>query len=285
MNLIIIFTLCLLATSKVTLQGFFAKKNIKTTADGIFFNGLIFLFSALVFLKNIFPFQISVALFGAAFGILTVVFQLCYIKAMSCGNVSLTVLIINLSMIIPITVSLVFFNETLSFLGFMGILLTVLSLLLTVNKNEKSPTFKKWMILSLFASLANGALAVCQQFFGKTEWKSNSQGFVAWSYITAAVISALLYLIFSSRGKSITFKIKPSVFGFGLAVGVILGIFQFINTKAVATIDGTLLFPSYYGGSVILSAISSVLILKDKLTQKQKISIFIGAVAIVLMNI
>lgn len=141
------------------------------------------------------------------------------------------------------------------------------------------------VFLSLLASLANGGLGVCQQIFGKTEWKNETQSFVAWSYITAAVISALLYLIVRVRGNMITFKIKPSVFGFGLAVGVILGIFQFINTKTIASIDGTLLFPAYNGGTLILSSFSSILFLKDRLTNNQKISIFIGIISIVLMNI
>jgi len=92
-------------------------------------------------------------------------------------------------------------------------------------------------------------------------------------------------LIVSAKGNVSTFKIKPSVFGFSLAIGIILGAFQLINTKAIASIDGTFLFPAYNGGTLILSSFSSVLFLKDKLTNNQKISIFIGIIAIVLMNI
>lgn len=285
MELLVILILCVLATSKVTLQGAFAKKNVKTFSDGIFFNGLIFCFSALIFLKNAVELNAGVVIFGCTFGILTVLFQLCYIKAMSCGNVSLTVLIVNLSMIIPVAVSVFFYNEPMGALRLVGILLTILSLALNVDKKEKSRAFKKWFLLSLSASLANGGLAVCQQVFGKTEWENEPRGFVAWSYITAAVVSAVLYLTVSAKGNAVTFKIKPSVFGFGLAVGVVLGVFQFINTKAIAGIDGTLLFPVYNGGTLILSSLSGVLFLKDRLTGNQIFSIIFGIIAIVLMNI
>ena len=284
MDLFIILILCVLATIKVTLQGLFAKKNIRSFSDGVFFNGLIFFFAALIFFKNIVDFKIGIFLFGCSFGILTVLFQLCYIKAMSCGNVSLTVLIVNLSMIIPIIVSVIFYKEQLGFLKLLGILLTFIALCLNVDK-EKGVRVKKWFILCLLASLANGALAVCQQIFGKTEWKGETHSFVAWSYIIATVFSMLLYLFFKAKGDGITFKIKPSVFLYSLSVGVILGVFQLINTKAIANIDGTLLFPTYNAGTLILSSLSSILILKDKLTNNQKISIFIGIVAIVLMNI
>jgi len=141
MELLVIFILCLLATTKVTLQGFFAKKNVTAFSDGIFFNGLIFLFSALLFLKNALIIQLTIVVFGCIFGFLTVLFQLCYIKAMTYGNVSLTVLIVNLSMVIPVTVAVVFYNEPMGTLRFVGILLTTLSLILNINKNEKRTTF------------------------------------------------------------------------------------------------------------------------------------------------
>lgn len=144
LNLTIILILCVLATAKVTLQGLFAKKNIRSFSDGIFFNGLIFFFSALLFFKNALNFQPSIVLFGCVFGILTVLFQLCYIKAMSCGNVSLTVLIVNLSMMIPLTVSVFFYNEPISTLRFVGILLTIVSLTLNTDIKEKSAAFQKW---------------------------------------------------------------------------------------------------------------------------------------------
>ena len=143
MNLIVILVLCVLATTKVTLQGFFAKKNIQSFPDGVFFNGLIFLFSALIFFKNAFDCEWGIILFGSVFGFLTVLFQLYYIKAMSCGNVSLTVLIVNLSMIIPLTVSVLAYNEPLSILSFLGILLTVVAFTLNVEKETCTKT-KKW---------------------------------------------------------------------------------------------------------------------------------------------
>ena len=116
MDIIIISILCLLATAKVTLQGSFAKKNIRSFSDGVFFNGAIFFFSSFVFLKDALTFNLPTFLFGAAFGILSLIFQLCYIKAMSFGNVSITVLIVNLSMIIPIATSDLCFGEKLGIL-------------------------------------------------------------------------------------------------------------------------------------------------------------------------
>ena len=285
MNLIIILCLCIIATSKVTIQGFFSKKNIVSVSDGIFFNGLIFFFSALIFLRYAFPFNKPVLLFGAVFGFLTVLFQLSYIGAMSCGNVSITVMLVNFSMIIPIAVSVIIYNEKLTVLRIFGIILIALAFVLsTGGKNENSYS-KKWFLLSIIASLMNGSLLVCQKLFGKSDWADENVSFVAYGYITATVISVLFCTVLYFKGNRITFKIKPSVFLYALSLGLILGLFQVINTRAIATIESSLLFPTYNGGSLILSSISGVLILHDRLNKKQLLSIVIGTIAIIMMNI
>lgn len=285
MHLFIILCLCIMATAKVTVQGLFAKNNIKNTNDAIFFNALVFLFSTFIFLKDIFILNFPVFLFALAFGVLTVSFQVCYIKAMSCGNVSLTVLIVNLSMIIPILVSVFCYKEQLSFLRFFGICLTVFALFLSIENKTDKRSFNKWFYLSVLASLCNGGLAVCQKIFSKTQWQSQAKSFVVCSYAVATVTSILLYLILKSKKSTISYKINIKTIIYALSVGILLGVFQVLNTKAISVIDGTLIFPAYYGGSLILSYISSLLILREKINNKQKLSFSVGIIAIIFMNL
>ena len=177
------------------------------------------------------------------------------------------------------------FGEELGVLRIIGILLTVVALVLNVSKGEKSTDFKKWLFLSLAASLANGGLAIILQFFGKSEWSGQNKAFVAWNYIIAAIVSFILYGILKLRGNGITFKLKPSVFGIALCVGIVLGVFQALNSYAVSTIDGTLYFPTYNGGALVLSGIAGVLLLKDKFKLNQLLSLIAGIIAFALMNI
>lgn len=282
MYLLVLWTLTII---KVMVQGAFAKKNVKTTADGLVFNGTVFLFSALLFINHAFSSALGVILFGIVFGIMTVTFQLCYITAMSCGNVSVTVLITNLSMVIPLSVSIIFFNERPGILKYIGFALTVVALVLNVDRQNKTPTSKRWFVLAIVTSLANGSLLVLQQLFGKTQWAAQTQGFVSWSYITATLVSIILYLILKSKGHGVTYKIRPKLFLIGLIIGCVLATFQVVNTRAIASMDGTFLFPTYNGGVLVLTGISSVLILKEKLKKNQIISMTVGVVAIILMNL
>ena len=284
-HLLIILCLCVLATSKVTVQGLFAKTNIKGFCDSLFFNALVFLFLVLIFFKDILTLNFSVFLFSLVFGVLTVAFQMCYISAMSCGNVSLTVLIVNLSMIIPILVSVFCYGEGLSVLRFIGILLTVFALFLSIDSKVEKRNFRKWFCLSILSSLFSGGLAVCQKIFSKTEWHTYSKPFVVCGYAVAAIISILIYIIFKCKGTGISYKINIKVIGYAASIGILLGTFQILNTKAITIIDGTLIFPAYYGGALILSYLSSLLILKEKISNKQKLSLAVGVIALVLMNL
>ena len=53
MQIFIVFILCALAMAKVTLQGRCGKKYLQTRSDGIFYNGVVFLTAALLFLTDI----------------------------------------------------------------------------------------------------------------------------------------------------------------------------------------------------------------------------------------
>lgn len=282
---IMVLALCILATLKATLQSAFAKKNVKNTTDGIFFNGLIFIFSSLLFIKDAVGCNIIVILFGTVFGLGSFLYQLFYIKAMACGNVSLTILMVNLSMIIPTTFSAFAYGEKLTPLRLLGIILCLIALTLGVDYKEKAKEYKKWFLFALLAMLANGASTIWQKVFSKTEYVGDSGGFVAWSYLAAAVFSVIMYFVLKTKSTALSFKITHTIILFALSAGIVLGIFQYINTKAVSTIDGTLLFPSFYGGNLITSTLAGVLIFKDKLKKIQIISIIVGVISLVLMSI
>lgn len=285
MNFLIILLLCTLATSKVTLQSRFGKKNLKSDSDNILFNAVVFLTAAMLFCVDIPKASFYTWLFALTFAILTVVFQLSYTKALSVGNVSLTVMAVNLSMLFPSLVSVIFYNENLSSLRVVGIVLTVLSFILTVDINFKEKLSHSWFIFTVIAALANGGIGITQKIFGMQVFSTEKKAFVACSYAIAFLVAIVIYLITHSRDKeNIKFEISKTQI-FAVAVGVILAVFQWLNTYAISIMDGSFLFPLYSGGSIILSTLVGIIFFKDKLTTRQKGSIILGIIAVIIMNI
>lgn len=284
MDYLLIILLCTLSTSKVITQGAFARKNVKTVNDSSLFNGLIFVFSALLFVWRAVGASPMILPFAAVFGVLSVIFQICYTGAMIEGNISLTVLMVNLSMIIPMGVSYFVFGEGMSPLRIVGIVLTVITFFVVTEFKGKGKTSGKWLLLAVLAMLADGGANVVLKFFGESQWRDEREAFVSCAYIVAAIASLTFYLLTSRRGKGISIKRQPKIFLIAAITGAILALFQLVNAFAVDRIDGTFFFPAYTGGCIIFSVFTSIFIFKERLTVKQVVGISVGIVALVLMN-
>ena len=284
MNFLIVLALCALATSKVTLQSRFGKKNLSTDSDNVLFNAIVFITTAVLFCADIPKASLETWIFALTFAVLTVVFQLSYTKALSLGNVSLTVMTVNLSMLFPSLVSVIFYNESLTVTRIIGIVLTVLSFALAVDFKSKKTLSHTWFIFTAVAALANGGIGITQKIFGASAVSGEKRSFVAASYAIAFLLALVLYLLTRPRDNGSS-GIKGATCGFAIAVGVILALFQWLNTYAISIMDGSFLFPVYSGGSIILSTLVGILFFKDKLTAMQKISITLGIAAVVIMNV
>ena len=285
MTLLIIFALCTLSTTKVALQSRFGKKFMKTTDALVLFNALVFLSAAILFCTAIIGASLQTWLFSAAFAVFTVIFQLTYTKALSLGNVSLTVLFVNLSMLFPVIMSVIFYGESLTFIRIFGILLTVLSFIICVDIKEKNPISKKWLFLALSATLANACIGITQKIFGASVYHAQKDSFVACAYSIAFIITITIYALLILRKVGGGKLQKAPIFLISMSVGVVLAVFQWLNTYAISTIDASLLFPLSSGVTIIMSTLMGIILFRDKLSLKQGISIAIGIAAVVIMNL
>lgn len=285
MDFLIVLLLCTLATSKVTLQSRFGKKTLSTASDNVLFNAIVFFTASMLFCADIPKASTQTWIFALAFALLTVAFQLSYTKALSLGNVSLTVMAVNLSMLFPSLVSVIFYDESLTLTRIIGIILTVISFTLTVDLKFKEGFSRSWFIFTSVTALANACIGITQKIFGASDVSGEKSSFVACSYALAFLVTVTLY--FSTRSKEIKRKSTKAAetYIFAAAVGIILSVFQWLNTYAITVMDGSFLFPVYSGGSIILSTLVGILFFKDKLTKNQKISITLGIIAVVIMNV
>ncbi len=284
MKYILILILCFLSVGKLTVQGMFGRKNVKTMPDSIFFNGVIFIFSAAIFSWKVVGCSPVTWMYGAMFGVASVIFQLTYTKAMSMGNVPLTVTISNLSIMIPTTVSAVVFGDPISEVRIVGIILTAVAFIISTDFSHTGKTERGWLVLTLLAFLTNASGTTVQKFFGKTEFSGEGQAFVACAYICAAAITAAVYLICALKGNRKSFPTSPKVFLYAAAVGALLAAFQAVNTYTAAHVAGTFHYPVFSGGVMILSTLSGLIIFKDRLNKRQLMGISVALVAVVLTN-
>lgn len=288
MDYLLIVLLAFMATTKVTVQSFASKRFLKSHTDMIFYNTGVFLVASLLFLYNAIGCSYQVWLFAMAIAVVTVSFQLFYTEALSIGNVSLSVMMANFSMVMPLAVSFIFYNEPLSIWRIIGVALTIVAIVLVANVKGGNAGGKKWFVFSVLAALSSGAITIVQKIFNMSAFAAERGALVSAGYAGAFLISAIIYLcsVRSNKKKGLIIKEKRPIklYVCICMVGIVLSVFQWLYNYSLTVIDGTFFFPTYSGVSIILSTVSGVLLFKDKLNKKQVIGIIIGIVAIVLMS-
>lgn len=138
------------------------------------FNFFVFLFSGILFsggIVNSSPVVYGYAFVGALF---TVLFQLTYTEALSLGNVSLSVLIVNLGMVINVIFSYFVYKEPMSWFRVVGIVLTLIAFVCCTDFKNGKPTEKRWFIYTISAMFATTLASGVQQIFSKSQYSAQN---------------------------------------------------------------------------------------------------------------
>jgi drug/metabolite transporter (DMT)-like permease len=287
MDILLILACCCLATLKVGIQSKASRTVLTEKNEVVFYNFGVFGLIAILFLYSVFGCSFEVWVYGAMFAFLTVNFQLFYTEALASGSVSLTVMMVNLAMVIPVLFSKFCYNEPLTTCRIIGILLTIVSIVCVTDLKSKKHTNKKWLLCAVVATLVNGLTGIVQKSFNASPVGVERSAFISTSYIMAFIFSGLVLLVMSlSKGKAKRLEPKKivKILPYIIAVGITLGTFQMLYNYTMTLVDGTYFFPVYSGGAIVLSTLLGVIMFKDKISKNQVVGIILGIASIVLMN-
>ena len=290
---LVITVLAVLGCAKVTLQSRVSKKYIVNTADSVFFNAQLYAAIALVLLV-VFP---QGALNGRGIfyavlcGLFTLAFQIIYSLALKAGPVSITVLIINFSSLFIAIFSILAFRETVYISHVIGAVLLVVSMILNVKKDEEGkPGNMRWFLLAVTAMLATSGGSIMIKIFGKTlgaEVKNSDMTFLVLSYAIEAVLAFGIYFVGAHVGKRerMTYKKPWHVLVYALIIGVVLGVYQKFYAMGMAKMDASFMMPTYAGMQSVGMTVIGVVMFKDRLSTRQKVSVLCGIACIIIMNL
>ena len=290
MTFLIILLMCVLASTKVTLQSSYSRGRNSSEAQKHLFNAILFGTITLMFMPTLFDGDIHpyTLIFGAVVGALSVLFQFSYLKAFSTGRVTLTVIVNNFSMLIPMVYSIIFLGEGFGYIKIIATLLAAVSFFLVVkkDKNEKDIDRNvkiKWLIYTMLLFLSGGVCSAVQKAYAVKMEEIQVFEFVAIAYFCAAILSMALFGFERVVHRDQQVGASGKMVLFAALVGLSLGIFQCVNTYAPSIIDGTVLYPAYNSGVSVLIGIIGAIVFKERLTVKQYIGSAIGIAAVVLL--
>lgn len=286
MAFVVIFLISLFASVKVTTQGYVAKENVRNSFDAIIMNNMVFGIASLVFSlslgKQIEP---MVILYAVASGLCVAPFQIFYALALEKGPFSATCMIVNLSMLIPIIFSLVFYGEELTILKVLGVILCFIAMFLNTKTDNTKKVSGIWIVYVILAFLSTGMVGVVQKAFAKSQYGSNLEQFVFFGYATAFLFTFVLILINKKKGAERNLKFtRKNVFLISF-IAVLLGCYQYFSTYGNSFVDAVVLSPSTSGLTTIMQMLAGKIIFKEKFTPKQIMAICVGISAILITSI
>lgn len=192
---------------------------------------------------------------------------------------------VKMSLAIPVVFSLFYFNERLSILNGMGILLAFPALLLSVvNTSEATGSFQIGLmpiVLFTGSGILDALLKYVQQVH-LTE--QTSALFSALCFGSAFVFGAITLLGKRLLQGEPVMDVRSLIGGIALGIPNYGSIYFLVRALQLPGMDGSRAFPINNMGIVILSAVVSVLIFKEKFTNAKRLSILLAVAAIVLMS-
>lgn len=206
-----------------------------------------------------------------------------------CGPMSVTSVITNACVALPIAVGCIFYDERMSLPQILGLVLLAVTFGLSAvgGGKGKQAIQPKWYLLVVLAFLANGMGAVLLNIYGRVAGAGERNAYLTVGYFTASVLYFLVHLLLAQRhGKVVLGSfLKPllAVLLLTASTGGFIGngLLMSLNTSMPASV----LYPMVNGGIGVLVAVISCTVFREKLTPPKAMAILTGLGAIVLLNL
>ena len=289
--LYLFIVIILIITQDITKKQYNIK--VKKT-NGFIFSAIVALFAMLFFFASagfklnitaeVIPYSLGFALTYSAALVGTVL-------AIKWGPLSITLLVISYSLIIPAFYGIIALGEKLTPIKILGLILLAVSLLLISNVLDRKKEAKalqekislRWLIALFFAFAGNGLCSTVQ----KMQQIALDGNYKSEFMIIALAISFVALVIVSIINKEdVRVDTLPCV-GFAAITGIANGVVNLLVMvlSAPGMMDASILFPTISGGGIVLGFVFAIFVYKEKLSVPQYIGYAIGTASVILLNI
>lgn len=286
------FLMCAMSCSAVLsiMSTVFGRQNAGCKDTSTFYS-LIVTLSAFVswgvlFFRD-FEFDVRVIGYSALYGLLYTVAMFGMFKAYTCGPVSLTAFVKQLSLIGVAFWGFVFWNTPVKIHVVLGLVLIVVSLVLCFKRRKEAKEHVvslKWLGFALMLLVGNAGCSIVQKYQQLAFDGRFGNQLMFFGVGFSAITCLILYLRGERCGmKDIRKKASllcPMVAGLSSAMLNLL-----ILIMLSTTLSESVIFPGIAVGGLILTTIFSLIAYKERLTRIQWLGLVIGMVGLVFLNL
>ncbi len=234
-------------------------------------------------IEKSFTFTVNDAVFGIIYGVVQVLFLVFKSGAMSAGPVSVTSLAANCSLFLSTILGIVIWQESISEWQIAGLVVLVVSVIMTVSGKGDKKITKSWAVLTVFFFIFSAGVGLVFKAFSKS-----GAGNPTNMMIIAAATMVVLFLcvnLVENKGLHVKNYFHKKTLLLILICGVFSCIYNKLNIYLAGELDSIIFFPSFNGGVLCLSSILGVIILKEKMNWVRVTGLVLGLCSIIMIGV
>ena len=200
------------------------------------------------------------------------------------NGVSVTSIAGKMSVVIPVLFGVFLYNESVTFLKILGIIIALIAVYLSSVKEDKSENTGT-LLFPVLLFLGSGAIDTILKYVQVNHVADEDVSIFSGSLFGIAAIFAVLILAIKSIKKREAFGVKNVIAGIILGVPNYYSIVFLIKALQNKNFESSTLFTINNVAIVIVSTLVGLLLFKEKFSLKNKIGVALAILGIVLVTI
>lgn len=226
-------------------------------------------------------------LISALSGISSAVFVVSWLISVKKSAYMLLDIFLMLGVLIPLSASSIFFGESVKLTQWagIGVLFIAVVIMCSYNNAIKTKLTLPSFLLLLLCGIANGVADFSQKLFTKSIPGGSAAAFNFYTYVFAALVLVVAYAITRKSAPGDEKADFKKIFGYVLVMAICLFANSYFKTLAAGHLSAVLLYPLNQGCALILSAIMSATLFKERLTPKAIIGMITAFAGLLIINL
>ena len=229
----------------------------------------------------------ALLLISALSGVSSAVFVVTWLISVKKSAYMMLDIFLMLGVLIPLSASSLLFSESVKLTQWvgLGVLLVAVVIMCSYNNTIKTKLTLPALMLLLMCGTANGIADFSQKLFTKCIPDGSAAAFNFYTYVFAALVLSIAYAVTRTRASGTEKGNLKKIFGYVFIMAMCLFANSYFKTLAARYLSAVLLYPLNQGCALILSAIMSATLFKEKLTLKAVIGMMTAFAGLLIINL
>lgn len=188
-----------------------------------------------------------------------------------------------MSVVIPILFGIVLYNESVTILKIIGIIIALIAVYMSSVKDDKTISKSAGIVFPLLLFFGSGIIDTTLKYVEKNFVTVNEVDFFSGSLFGFAAFFGILMLVYKKIFRKEKFELKSLIAGVVLGIPNYYSIVFLIKSLQYQGFESSTLFTINNVGIVVVSTLLGYIIFREKFTVKNKLGIALAIIGILLV--